>query len=66
MFLEFIRKFFFLSYAPEKVKTMLEEGGGDIEITVLNQKIQRIAIDSVTNFVMLYENEFEMRVRKRF
>ena len=54
-------KFFFLSYAPEKVRTMLEEGGGDIEITVLSKKIQRIAMDSVTNFIMLYNEEVEMR-----
>jgi len=54
-------KFFFLSYAPEKVKTMLEEGGGDIEMLVLGKKIQRIAMDSITTFVMLFESEVEMR-----
>lgn len=54
-------KFFFLSYTSEKVKTMLEEGGGDIEIIVLNKKIQRIAMDSITTFVMLFDNDAEMR-----
>lgn len=54
-------KFFFLSYSPEKVKSMLDEGGGDIETIVLTKKIQRIAMDSITTFVMLFDNEVEMR-----
>ncbi|NPE26918.1 hypothetical protein HNV12_02860 [Methanococcoides sp. SA1] len=54
-------KFFFLSYTPEKIRTMLEEGGGDIETLVLSKKIQRIAMDSITTFVMLFDNEVEMR-----
>ena len=35
-------KFFFLEYTPEKVRTMLEEGGGTIESIVLTKKIKRI------------------------
>ena len=54
-------KFFFLSYTSEKVKTMLEEGGGDIETIVLNKGIQRIAMDSVTAFVMLFSSNTEVR-----
>ena len=54
-------KFFFLSYTSEKVKTMLEEGGGDIETIVLNKGIQRIAMDSVTAFVMLFGSNVEVR-----
>lgn len=54
-------KFFFLSYTPEKIRTMLEEGGGDIETTVFTKKIQRIAIDSITAFVMLFDQDVEMR-----
>ncbi len=54
-------KFFFLSYTSEKVRTMLEEGGGDIETIVLNKGIQRIVIDSVTTFVMLFGSNVEMR-----
>jgi circadian clock protein KaiC len=54
-------KFFFLSYTAEKVKVMLEEGGGDIETIVLTKKIQRIAMDSITTFVMLFERDVEMR-----
>ena len=54
-------KFFFLSYTAEKVRTMLEEGGGDIETIVLTKKIQRIAMDSITTFVMLFERDVQMR-----
>lgn len=54
-------KFFFLEYTPEKVKTMLEEGGGVIETLVLTKKIQRIAMDSITSFGLLFENEFQKR-----
>jgi len=54
-------KFFFLSYTPEKIRTMLDEGGGDIEMLVLSKKIQRIAMDSITTFVMLFDNDVEMR-----
>ena len=54
-------KFFFLSYTPQKVRNMLEEGGGDIESIVLTKNISRIAMDSVTAFVMLFENEVAMR-----
>ncbi len=54
-------KFFFLSYTPEKIRTMLEEGGGDIETLVLTKGIKRIAIDSITAFVMLFDRDVEMR-----
>ena len=54
-------KFFFLSYTPEKIQTMLEEGGGDIEMLVLTKGIKRIAIDSITAFVMLFDRDVEMR-----
>ena len=54
-------KFFFLSYTPEKIRTMLEEGGGDIETIVLTKGIKRVAIDSITAFVMLFDQDVEMR-----
>jgi|APSaa5957512622_1039677.scaffolds.fasta_scaffold00896_9 circadian clock protein KaiC len=54
-------KFFFLSYTPEKVKTMLEEGGGDIETIVLTENIERIVMDSITTFVALFDRDVEMR-----
>ncbi|MEM4625525.1 MAG: ATPase domain-containing protein [Candidatus Pacearchaeota archaeon] len=53
--------FFFLEYSPEKVKTMIEEGGGDIEVTVIKNKIKRMVIDSITSFALLFEGELEKR-----
>ena len=54
-------KFFFLEYNPEKVKMMIEEGGGEIESLVLKQKISRLVIDSITSFSLLFEDELEKR-----
>ena len=54
-------KFFFLEYSPEKVRVMLEEGGGAIETIVMKNKINRIVIDSVTSFALLFEDELAKR-----
>jgi len=54
-------QFFFIEYTPEKVKTMLEEGGGIIESLVLRKKIQRIVIDSISSFGMLFDDSLEKR-----
>lgn len=54
-------KFVFLEYTPEKVKTMLEEGGGAIESIVLKKKIARIVIDSITSFELLFEENIKKR-----
>lgn len=54
-------KFTFLEYTPEKVKTMLEEGGGIIESIVLRKKITRIVIDSITSFALLFEDDLKKR-----
>lgn len=53
--------FIFLEYSPEKVKTMLEEGGGEIESLIINKKITRMVIDSITSFTLLFENELDKR-----
>lgn len=53
--------FFFLEYTPQKVKIMLEEGGGIIENLVLSKKITRIVIDSITSFLFLFKEEIEER-----
>jgi len=54
-------KLFFLEYSPEKVKMMIEEGGGEIESTVIRHKVTRLVIDSVTSFALLFEGELEKR-----
>lgn len=62
-FEEFEKKklFSFLEYTPGKVKTMLEEGGGAIETTILRNGTSRIVIDSITSFALLFEKELEKR-----
>src|SRR3989344_3315787 len=51
----------FLEYTPSKVKTMLDEGGGEIENIILSKKITRMVIDSVTSFALLFDDELSKR-----
>ena len=53
--------FIFLEYTPTKVKIMLEEGGGQIENIVVSNKVSRMAIDSITSFALLFEDELARR-----
>ena len=50
-------KFVFLEYTPEQVKKILTEGGGIVEVIIEKNKAQRIVIDSITSFSLLYEDE---------
>lgn len=54
-------KFFFLEYSPEKVMAMLEEGGGEIESIVTKYNIKRMAMDSVSSFALLFNDELAKR-----
>lgn len=54
-------RFIFLEYSPEKVKMMLDEGGGAIESTVLKNKITRLVVDSITSFSLLFDDEQSKR-----
>lgn len=60
---EFEKKglFTFLEYTPTKVQLMLEEGGGIIESIIIKKKITRVVIDSITSFVLLFEDELSKR-----
>lgn len=53
--------FIFLEYTPEKVRLMLEEGGGAIENIIVKNKVSRVVIDSITSFALLFERELERR-----
>lgn len=53
--------FTFLEYTPIKVKTMLEEGGGAIESIILEKKVSRMVIDSITSFALLFHDELSQR-----
>lgn len=59
--LEKSEKFIFLEYSPEKVKMMLDEGGGAIESTVLKYNIKRMVIDSITSFSLLFDDPLSKR-----
>jgi len=54
-------KFIFLEYSPEKIKLMLEQGGGEIESLIIEKKVKRLVIDSITSFAMLFENKILKR-----
>ncbi len=54
-------KFHFLEYSPEKVNSMIEEGGGEIENIVVSNNITRIVVDSITSFALLFEDELKKR-----
>lgn len=51
----------FIEYTPAKVKTMLSEGGGEIESLIRHKKISRIVIDSITSFALLFDDELAKR-----
>lgn len=51
----------FIEYTPAKVKTMLDEGGGEIENIILTKKISRVVIDSITSFELLFDDELAKR-----
>ncbi|UCD21079.1 MAG: hypothetical protein JSW08_00840 [archaeon] len=54
-------KFIFVEYTPEKVRKMLQEGGGALESLMYSKKISRLVIDSVTSFTLLFEGELAKR-----
>jgi len=51
------KKFFYLEYSPEQVKSLIEEGGGTVDQLITKNKINRLVIDSVTSFSLLYQDE---------
>lgn len=54
-------KFMLLEYTPEKVKQMLDEGGGAVENAVLKYNIKRLVIDSITSFSLMFDDELSRR-----
>lgn len=55
--LEKEKKLVFLEYTPEQVKKMIEEGGGTVESIMSKLNIQRLVIDSVTAYSLLFKDE---------
>ena len=54
-------RFIFVEYTPEKVRQMIEEGGGALDSLMYQKKISRLVIDSVTSFTLLFEGELAKR-----
>lgn len=54
-------KFTFLEYSPEKIKIMLDEGGGSVESIIIKNKIKRMVIDAVSSFSMLFKEDSSKR-----
>lgn len=53
--------FKFLEYAPEQIKRVLVEGGGTIDAIITQMKAQRLAIDSITSFALLFQDELTQK-----
>lgn len=54
-------KFIFLKYKPAQVKKVLIEGGGIIDTMITEFKIKRLVIDSISSFVLLYQDELSKK-----
>ena len=59
--LEKEKKFFFLEYTPQKIKTMLDEGGGTIESLIVSNKITRVSMDDAGAFMNLFKSDLEKK-----
>lgn len=59
--LEAEKKLEIVEYAPDRVKKMLSEGGGEIEWVMAKLKAKRLVIDSLTAFALLFKDELARR-----
>ena len=53
------KKFTFIRYAPHEVVKVMEEGGGTIRDTIESIGAQRLVIDSLSAYALLFENEYK-------
>jgi len=51
------KQFFELEYNPEQVKSLIEEGGGTVDLLITKYNIKRLVIDSITSFELLYQDD---------
>jgi circadian clock protein KaiC len=57
--LEKKRKFIFARYEPHEIKGIISSGGGSVRDMIESNNIKRLVIDSLTAYMMLFENEYE-------
>jgi len=50
-----------IEYTPDKVKKLLAEGGGEVELEIGKIKAKRVVIDSLTAFSLLFKDELARR-----
>ncbi len=55
--LEDSNKLAIIEYTPERVKKLLTEGGGEVDLVVGKIHAKRIAIDSLTAFALLFKDD---------
>lgn len=53
--------FRFLEYTPEQIKHLLVEGGGTIDALITQMRVKRLAIDSITSFALLFQDELTQK-----
>ncbi|MBI5133560.1 MAG: hypothetical protein HZA83_02500 [Thaumarchaeota archaeon] len=52
-------KFAFIRYTPHEVMKVMEEGGGTIRDTIESVKAKRLVIDSLSAYMLLFENRYK-------
>jgi len=52
-------KFIFARYEPHEIKGIISGGGGSLRDVIESHGIKRLVIDSLTAYMMLFENEYE-------
>jgi len=57
--LEKERKFVFARYEPHEIKDIVTSGGGSIRDMIESSGIKRLVIDSLSVYLLLFENEYE-------
>ncbi|MBI2598468.1 MAG: hypothetical protein HYW50_04700, partial [Candidatus Diapherotrites archaeon] len=50
-----------LEYKPHQVEKLIKEGGGPIRDEVRTMKAQRLVIDSMTAYTLLFKDEYQKR-----
>jgi len=55
------KNFTYLEYSPEQVKSLIEEGGGTVDQLITKKKVNRLVIDSITSFSLLYQDELSRK-----
>ncbi len=50
-----------LEYKPHQVEKLIKEGGGPIRDTIREMKAERLVIDSITSYGLLFKDEYSKR-----